>query len=164
MRPVLINNHHFKPGERLNIVTFSHGSNVAITMTNIFTGTPIPPITNLVTLGLPVMVGETIPNMSLIQNWINVWTPHDGVAPLGSDASLGATTTTAPPAQNVEANEATGHSDLWRNPNVWINHVLPYIPCYASFDDDTINVPSDVAADASAFYPGGSGPHRNNQY
>lgn len=160
----LINHHHFKPGERLNIVTHSHGSNVGIEMTSLWLGEVNHPINNLVTLGLPVMQGETVPNMSLIQNWINVWSPHDGVAPLGSDVPPGVSPQTVPQANNVEADEARSHSDLWQNPNVWTSHVLPYIPCYASFGDNTVNVPSDVAADASAFYPGASGYRMNNQY
>jgi hypothetical protein len=118
-----VKNYTFKPGEQLNIVAHSHGGNVAFEASQSISHT----IDNLVTLGTPIR-GDYEPNMKNIANLVNVYSYNDGVQTSGSGISIFSALRTLPEqdgVKNVEAPEATGHSDLWQNPNVWQQQVVP---------------------------------------
>jgi hypothetical protein len=118
----LINGHKFAPGEKLNIVAHSHGGNVVFMASHHVNHK----IDNLVTLGTPDR-DDSMPDMDNISMLLDVWSPNDWVATWGR-MSLWNGATHAMPATAVEiASEASGHSDLWRNPDVWTNHVQSHI-------------------------------------
>ncbi len=117
----LINGHTFSKGEKLTIVAHSHGSNVAFMASHNVNHK----IDNLVTLGAPVR-DDSMPDMNNISDLLNIWTPNDDVSFLG-ELSLWNGATHHLPGTDEEAPEASGHSDLWQNPNVWTNHVAPHL-------------------------------------
>lgn len=74
----LVDNHDFAEGEKLNIVGYSHGGNVAIRYSNM-SGRNID---NLVTLGTPVR-SQYQPNYDRVKNHVNMYSNADGVQPFG---------------------------------------------------------------------------------
>lgn len=120
----LIKQHKFAPGEKLNIVAHSHGGNVAFEASH----SASHKIDNLVTLGTPIR-GDDQPDMKNIGTLINVWSPNDAVQTSGGGwiFAAGRTLPEDEGEINVEAPEASGHSDLWQNPAVWTNQVSPIL-------------------------------------
>jgi hypothetical protein len=119
----IIKNHTFKPGERLNIVAHSHGGNVVFEASR----TTSHKIDNVVTLGTPIR-SDYQPNMQNILNLVNVYSSNDEVQTAGSGMSVFAAGRRLPEdegAVNVSAPEASSHSDLWQNPDVWQKDVVP---------------------------------------
>jgi len=122
----IINNHVFTEGEKLNIVAHSHGGNAVFEATKSGMDRKID---NLVTLGTPIR-NDYIPDFSMVDNFLNVYSRHDFVQSLGSGLTLGARRMFNNP--NVRNFDATGfakgifsHFDLWQKPNTWIEIVEP---------------------------------------
>jgi RHS repeat-associated protein len=113
-----INHYHFAPGETLNIVTHSHGGNVALQAAALGLNHKIDV---LITLGAPFGYGSMGPN---IRQWYNVTGSGDDVQP---SASKGCWTTAGCANQAGAHNmtvQAGSHSALWNNANtrsLWWN-------------------------------------------
>ena len=120
----IIKNHEFAEGEKLNIVAHSHGGNAVFEATKSGMDRQID---NLVTLGTPIR-NDYIPNFSMVNNFLNVFSRNDRVQLLGSGLTLGARRMfNNPNVRNLDATHAgsPGHSDLWRKTNTWIEIVEP---------------------------------------
>jgi len=134
----IVANHHFGPGEKLNIVTHSHGGNVVAEATHEGLGHKID---NLVTLGVPVRADYSF-NESVIGSHLNVYSNHDRVQPEGGQTEVvgsflygaepvlvpAGRTINAPGVKNLDAtSQANRHSDLWQSPGTWNKIVSPEI-------------------------------------
>ncbi|MGE4158830.1 MAG: hypothetical protein AB7F75_07020 [Planctomycetota bacterium] len=73
----IIKNHKFKKGETLNIVTHSHGGNVALDYSELFEAVPID---RLLTLSLPSR-SDYSGRRSNINSWVQVALDEDSVIP-----------------------------------------------------------------------------------
>jgi hypothetical protein len=107
-----INNYHFAPGETLNIITHSHGGNVALQAAALGLNHPID---TLITLGAPFGFAKMSAG---VRNWYNVTGSGDDVQP---NASRGCWTTAGCSVQQGAHNEtvqASSHSSLWSDRNV----------------------------------------------
>lgn len=118
----LINSYKFAPGEKLNIVAHSHGGNVAFMASHHVNHK----IDNLVALGTPDR-DDSMPDMDNIFMLLDVWSPNDWVQTLGRMSPWNGATHAIPATAVEIATEASGHSDLYRNPDVWTNHVQAHI-------------------------------------
>jgi hypothetical protein len=111
-----VNNWQFKPGEKLNIITSSHGGNVALLGTNGLTH----PIDALITLGVPLR-GDYTPDLGEVRHWLNVFTVTDSVQQAG-EIGGGPLGRVAPGAMNYGVHTNLGpvgsHTSLWSNPGV----------------------------------------------
>jgi hypothetical protein len=128
----MINNHKFAPGEKLNIVSHSHGGNVAfLASQKIYRR-----IDTLVTLGTPMR--EYRPREGSIGRHINVYSQHDKVQIVGGNSLLAPIETgragrTIYGARNIDASHEANsgpldsHTDLWKSLRVWEKHVVPEI-------------------------------------
>ena len=76
----LINAYAFAPGEKLNLVAHSHGSNVGMVAINMNLGRVV---TNLVTLGAPSRPGYHIENPASVVRFVNVYNHYDNLQVLG---------------------------------------------------------------------------------
>jgi RHS repeat-associated protein len=134
----LIAGHQFAPGEKLNIVTHSHGGNVAAEATQEGLSHKVD---TLVTLGVPVRSDYTF-NESVIGQHLNVFSNNDNVQPMGGRettawspwggnvdyAQPAGRTVNLPGVRNLDATStASGHSDLWQSPGTWDKIVAPEI-------------------------------------
>jgi len=134
----LIAGHEFAPGEKLNIVTHSHGGNVAAEATQEGLSHKVD---TLVTLGVPVRSDYTF-NESVIGQHLNVFSNNDSVQPMGGRettawspwggnvdyAQPAGRTVNLPGVRNLDATStASGHSDLWQSPGTWDKIVAPEI-------------------------------------
>jgi RHS repeat-associated protein len=77
----MVREHKFAPGEKLNIVTHSHGGNVVIEAMHDVGNSHT--INNLVTLGVPVR-NDYLGHMDTtnVANWVNVYSKNDGFSPM----------------------------------------------------------------------------------
>jgi hypothetical protein len=131
----MINEHVFAPGEKLNIVTHSHGGNVVAEATQ--EGLKVG-INNLVTLGVPVRSDYTFKE-SVIGKHLNVYSYHDDVQRAGGMMIMVPTPMGSVPAEipagrqidepgvrNIDATStASGHGDLHDSPGTWDKKVAP---------------------------------------
>jgi hypothetical protein len=121
----LIAGHDFAPGEKLNIVSHSHGGNVVAEATQEGLSHKID---TLVTLGVPVRSDYTF-NESSIGQHLNVFSNNDSVQPKGGElhnmgrfsyVESAGRQVNAPGVQNLDATStASGHSELWEQPQTW---------------------------------------------
>ncbi len=112
----IVNNYQFKPGEKLNIITSSHGGNVALLATNGLTH----PIDNLISLGVPLRRDYT-PDLGEIRHWLNVFTVTDRAQQAGEWGG-GPLGRVAPGAMNYGVHTNIGpigsHVALWNDATV----------------------------------------------
>jgi RHS repeat-associated protein len=131
----LIAGHDFAPGEKLNIVSHSHGGNVVAEATQEGLSHKID---TLVTLGVPVRSDYQF-NESVISQHLNVYSNHDYVqraggmmisvpTPYGSVPAEIPAGRQVPGVQNLDATStASSHSNLWQQPQTWDQVVAPEI-------------------------------------
>ena len=127
--------HKFAPGEKLNIVTFSHGGNVVAEATQKGMAHNID---TLVTIGTPIRPDYQF-NQSKIGEHFNVFSRKDMVQPAGGmtydlPGSLipgfipAGRKVNLPGVKNLDAtSEADGHRELWKKTGTWDNIVAPEI-------------------------------------
>jgi hypothetical protein len=140
-----IKNYKFAPGEKLNIVSHSHGGNVAFLVSQ----STSHKIDNLVTLGTPIR-SDYKPAENNIGQHLNVYSEHDYVQINGGFTSGGFSsryqmsqpheggeagrTLNDPSVKNLNATGYTdswspqaAHSQLWERANLWEKVVVPEI-------------------------------------
>jgi RHS repeat-associated protein len=119
-----VRNYQFAPGEQLNIVAHSHGSNLTLAAINMGLGRPVD---NLVTLGPPSRSGYRLLEPSRVSHWTNVYNSFDKVQTHGggdyvSSFENGPAARTEPGALNINWNVDLGwlgsHSALY-SPAAW---------------------------------------------
>lgn len=104
-----INNYNFAPGEQLNIVTHSHGGNVALQAAALGLKHQIDV---LITLGAPFGYGSM---NSGIKDWYNITGSGDYVQ---TNASVGCWNCDIQQGAHNYTVQSGGHSTLWNNKNV----------------------------------------------
>ena len=129
-------NHHFQPGEKLNIVTHSHGGNVVAEATQ---NGIAHKIDTLVTLGVPIRPDYNFSESQVGQH-LNVYSNNDKVQINGgppvlvyADPATGpyysfeaGRTVDLPGVKNLDATSQAGdHSELWSKPGTWDKVVVP---------------------------------------
>jgi hypothetical protein len=133
----MIADHEFAPGEKLNIVSHSHGGNVVAEATQEGLSHKID---HLVTLGVPVRADYSFDESAIGQH-LNVFSYHDNVQRAGGMMITIPTLYGNVPAEipadrqihqggvkNLDATStASGHSDLWQSPGTWDKIVSPEI-------------------------------------
>jgi len=133
----LVNGYNFASGEKLNIVTHSHGGNVAAEATQEGLDHKVD---HLVTLGLPVR-GDYSFKESNIGQHLNVFSNHDDVQRLGGpmipiQTPFGTVPGEIPAGRQINqsgvrnldaTSTASGHSDLWQSPGTWDKVVSPAV-------------------------------------
>lgn len=121
----LVKNHKFAEGEKLNIVSHSHGGNAVFEATQRGLDHKID---NLVTLGTPIRA-DYAPDLSKVGNFLNVFSRNDQVQTSGGGLfGLGDADRQirVPQVQNLDATgTARGHSDLWKGSKTWMLIVEP---------------------------------------
>jgi hypothetical protein len=129
----IVNGYNFAPGEKLNIVSHSHGGNVVAEATQEGLDHKID---HLVTLGVPVRADYKF-NESMIGQHLNVYSNNDAVQRKGGELHYMGRFSYVDPAgrqinatgvRNLDATStASGHSDLWQSPGTWDQVVAPEI-------------------------------------